>query len=124
VKIWGDGPLQKERRADERVRQTLYTWCKDIAIRELNGTGGSAIEDEELKPPAEGQLVDIKIPVAVALGTLDESSTNAARGHIIPHVDSAIVKEFSSAHMINFELPDAFNTWLEGWLGLVEKQTP
>ncbi|MCJ1250601.1 hypothetical protein MMC30_007829 [Trapelia coarctata] len=116
VRIWGDGPLQEEGRVDYRVRQSLYTWCKDIAVREHNGTGGSAIEDEELDPPAASRLVDIAIPVAVALGTLDESSTNAAMRHITANVTCATAQEFDSAHMVNLERPDAFNAWLEAWL--------
>lgn len=122
VRIWGDGPLQEEGRVDEKVRQKLYTWCKDIAVQEFNGTGGSALEDEELNPPAESRLVDLRIPVAVALGTLDESSTSAAMRYIAAHAEGTTLEEFDSAHMVNLELPGAFNTWLEAWLVQFEKQ--
>lgn len=120
----GRRPASKGTTRRRRVRQELYTWCKDIAVEDFNVTGGSAIEEEELKPTTGSQLVDINIPMAVALGTLDESSTNATMRHIGALVDSAIVQEFDPAHMINLELPDAINTWLDIWLVQFGKQTP
>ena len=118
VHLWGDGPLQPEGRLDKEVRQQLYTWCKDIAEREATGTGGSAFEDQDLDPPAVGRLSEIKTPVAVALGTLDESSTISAMRYVSDHVQASILKEYKAGHMVNLEYPDDFNVWLEEWLNI------
>ncbi|MCJ1399853.1 hypothetical protein MMC11_003056 [Xylographa trunciseda] len=116
VHLWGDGPLQPEGRLRKEARQQLYTWCKDIAVREVNGTGGSALEDQDLDPPAAGRLSEIKIPVAVAVGTLDESSTISAMRYVSDHTENSTLKEFEAGHMVNLEHPDDFNAWLEEWL--------
>ncbi|MCJ1390711.1 hypothetical protein MMC18_009448 [Xylographa bjoerkii] len=116
VHLWGDGPLGPEGRLRKEARQQLYTWCKDIAVRELNGTGGSAIEDQDLDPPAVGRLSEIKIPVAVAIGTLDESNTISAMRYVSDHTEDSTLKEFQAGHMVNLEYPDDFNVWLEEWL--------
>ncbi|MCJ1472402.1 hypothetical protein MMC13_001050 [Lambiella insularis] len=116
VRIWGDGPLQKEGRVRQEVGEKLYTWCKDIALRECNGTGGSALPGEELDPPAAGRLSEITVPVAVAVGVLDESGTVAAMRYVAEHCEYATIRDFSTAHMVNLEQPDEFNVWLEEWL--------
>ncbi|MCJ1291132.1 hypothetical protein MMC34_002675 [Xylographa carneopallida] len=118
VHLWGDGPLQPEGRLHKEARQQLYAWCKDIAQRELNGTGGSAFEDQDPLPPAVGRLAEIKTPVAVAIGTLDESSIISAMRYISDHVQGSTLKEYKAAHMVNLEYPDDFNAWLEEWLNL------
>ncbi|MCJ1436499.1 hypothetical protein MMC27_005878 [Xylographa pallens] len=118
VRLWGDGPLQPEGRLRKEARQQLYTWCKDIAARELNGTGGSAFEDQDLDPPAVGRLSEIQIPVAVAIGTLDESSTISAMRYVSNHVQVSTLKEYKAAHMVNLEYPDEFNVWLHEWLSI------
>lgn len=120
VKLWGDGPLQKEGRVGQEVAHKLYTWCKDIALRECDSTGGSAVPEEHLDPPAVGRLPEIKMPVAVAIGVLDESGTVAAMRYVAEHSEYATVKEFDAAHMINLEQPEEFNLWLEEWLEHVE----
>ncbi|MCJ1378585.1 hypothetical protein MMC17_001684 [Xylographa soralifera] len=118
VHLWGDGPLQPEGRLRKEARQQLYTWCKDIVVWELNGIGGSAFEDQDLDPPAVGRLSEIKAPVAVAIGTLDESSTVAAMRYVSDHVPVSTLKEYKAGHMVNLEYPDDFNVWLEEWLNI------
>ena len=122
ARIWGDGPLQPEGRTGNNIKQMLYRWCKDLAIRELNDTGGFAITEQYIEPPAEGRLSEIEVPVAVAVGVLDESSTISAMRFISEHVKNVTMKDFNSAHMVNLELPGEFNLWLEGWLGQFARQ--
>ena len=116
ARYWGDGPLQEEGRASAAVRNKLYDWCKDALARQLAGTGGFAIRDEVMDPPASARLSEIRVPVAVGIGKFDESSTNAAMKHLGDHVRSATVREFDAAHMVNLECPEEFNQWLEEWL--------
>lgn len=116
VRIWGDGPLQEPGRLSHTVADKLYTWCLDIAARECSGEGGTALESVDLEPPASSRLREMKIPVAVAFGTYDESETTAAMRHVGTTVDGANAKEFKTAHMINLEMPEEFNAWLSQWL--------
>ncbi|MCJ1237505.1 hypothetical protein MMC14_005491 [Varicellaria rhodocarpa] len=116
VRLWGDGPLQEPGRLDERVRFRLLQWCTRNAIRECNFSGGSAIEEEGIVPPAIGRLVEITVPIGIASGKLDESSTIAAMRYVAKHANRATMHEFDTAHMVNLEKPTEFNAWLEAWL--------
>jgi 3-oxoadipate enol-lactonase len=116
VRIWGDGPHMEEGRLDSRVRERLYVWCKDIARRESNSTGGFVFDAEDLEPTASQRLSEIRVPVAVGIGTMDETSTIAAMRYVAEHVSNCTVQEFPAAHMVNLEHPNMFNGWLDGWL--------
>ena len=116
VRAWGDGPMQEVGRANELVREKLRIWYTDIATRECNSTGGAAIEYEVLEPPAALRLSEINVPIGVGIGILDESSTVAAMRYIGTQGKNVTVQEFDTAHMVNLEASDQFNTWLEAWL--------
>ncbi|KAK9320388.1 putative alpha/beta hydrolase [Lipomyces orientalis] len=116
VRIWGDGPLMEEGRLAADIRRKMLTWTKDIAVRECYLTGGNSIACESLKPPAAGRLGEINVPVAVAIGTLDETATVAGMRRLCRNVSGAVAKEFCTAHMVNLEAADEFNSWLEAWL--------
>ncbi|KAK9428533.1 Alpha/Beta hydrolase protein [Lipomyces doorenjongii] len=88
----------------------------DIAAREFSLTGGNSIACEGLKPPAVLRLGDINMPVAVAIGTLDATATIAGMRRLCRNVGGAVAKEFCTAHMVNLEAADEFNSWLEAWL--------
>lgn len=116
VKIWGDGPLEKQGRSSDKVQEKLYGWCKDIVAREVAGTGGSAIPYEDLQPPAAERLTQLKVKTIVAKGEYDESGTNKAMDYVHQHVQGATLKEFRAAHMINLECTSEFNNWLGAFL--------
>ena len=117
IRIWGDGPLQNPGRVNRMVRDKLIQWCTPIAIRECNSSGGSVIEDEGIQPPALDRLGEITVPVEIASGKLDETSTIAAMRYVSEHTKGARMHEFDSAHMVNLEKSTEFNHWLETWLG-------
>ena len=119
ARFWGDGPLQKEGRAGSVTRDKLYTWGKDIAARELAGTGGFALQDEVMDPPACSRLSEIGVPVAVGIGRYDETETITAMRYVWEHTGRSTVGEFDAAHMVNVERPEEFNRWLEEWLSRV-----
>ena len=116
ARFWGDGPLQKEGRANSYTRDKLYTWCKDIATRELSGTGGFALRGEAMDPPACSRLSEIQAPVAVGIGKYDETETITTMRYVAEHARRSTVQEFDAAHMVNLECPKEFNSWLEEWL--------
>ena len=103
IEILGDGPPQPELDVHERIRQKIYTWYKRIAALGGRGTGHFAIQDEELNSPVHTWVVDIRIPMTMALGTPDGSSTSAALRYTV-----RFVKDFDSAHLVNLELPVVF----------------
>ena len=116
VRIWGQGTQGDDGRLSELVGDKLFEWCKTIAQREIDGTGGSVIPARDLTPTAAGRLSEISVPTMVALGRYDETSTNEAMKYVARQIACATLKEFDTAHMINLESPSEFNTWLEGYL--------
>ncbi|MCJ1230029.1 hypothetical protein MMC12_006700 [Toensbergia leucococca] len=116
VRVWGDGPFSKQGRANKMVRGKLYEWGIDIATRDCNSTGAWAITYEEIDPPAAERLTEIKVPVAIGIGRFDETSTNGAMRYFHEHAVNSRIKEFDAAHMINLEVPDGFNDWLDNFL--------
>ena len=116
VHYWGDGPLQPEGRLAKSVRDKLYAWDLDITERESKKIGGSIFEAVSVSPPAAERLEELKVPVAVAIGLLDETCTVAAMEALGKGCQDATVRRFEAGHMVNLEFPEAFNEWLEEWL--------
>ena len=117
VRIWGDGPLQPVGRLSRSVAERVLSWCTDIAQKEYAGIGGIELESAPGEPAVLQSLGTVSVPTAIAYGTYDESNTTAAMKHISKYIKGAEVKEFEAAHMINMELPDETNEWLDTWLG-------
>ena len=117
VRYWGDGPLQAEGRLTGTARERLFGWCKDIAVRECRKTGGFALPAKVgEKPPAVERLDQIRVPVAVGIGRLDETAVISAMEFLGKNILQSEVKYFDTAHMVNLEVPGEFNDWLNGWL--------
>lgn len=116
VHYWGDGPLQQEGRIASSIREKLHTWGLDITKREFNKTGGFAFQSVRASPPAVERLKELRVPVAVGIGMLDETATVATMEHLGKECQNATIRRFDAGHMVNLEFPNAFNEWLEGWL--------
>lgn len=65
-------------------------------------------------PAGRGPARDLRAPLLVVLGTLDEPSTTDAMRHLAASVPGARLEEFESAHMVNPEHPEFFNRLLRG----------
>lgn len=117
VSIWGDGPLQEEGRMAEHLRERMLAWNLKIAEREVAGTGAGAMEAVRREPAPVSLLGGIGVPVAVAYGMLDETSTTGAMKVLGQRIAGAEVREFEAAHMVNLEKEDEFNEWSSAWLG-------
>ena len=117
TRFWGDGPLVKAERVGQDVRGKLYAWVEDITLREVNRNGGGfCIPFEGPQPPAAERLSEIQVPVAIAMGKYDETSTTDGLKIIAKQVEAKEVKEFEAAHMINLERGKEFNAWVEQYL--------
>jgi 3-oxoadipate enol-lactonase len=106
IRMFGDGPEQPEGRAAASVRERL---------REMM-TNNYRLHPEELKPeplepPAMGRLGDIHVPTLVMLGGLDETVTTNMMNALAERVAGAQKVVFpDTAHMLNMEQPERFNT--------------
>jgi pimeloyl-ACP methyl ester carboxylesterase len=70
-----------------------------------------------LDPPAAGRLDELKAPLLVMLGTLDDPGTSGAMRHLAASVPGARLEVFDGvAHMINLEQPERFNRVLREFL--------
>jgi pimeloyl-ACP methyl ester carboxylesterase len=104
--FWADGPGQPAHRVPE-VRSRVHEWV--LANYRAEKEEGQPIP---LDPPAEQRLGDLRAPLLVMYGTLDEPATSESMRHLAASVPGARLEEFESAHMINLEHPERFNALL------------
>jgi len=108
--FWADGPGQPADRVPE-IRARVHDWILENYRAEKEEG-----EPRPLDPPAEARLADLRPPLLVMLGTLDEPSTTDAMRHLAASVPGARLEEFASAHMVNLEHPERFNRVLREFL--------
>jgi pimeloyl-ACP methyl ester carboxylesterase len=110
TRFWADGPGQSPDRVPH-VRRRVHEWV--LANYRAEKEEG---EPQPLDPPAVGRLGDLRAPLLVMLGTLDEPSTVDAMRYLARTVPGARLEEFESAHMVNLEHPERFNRVLRAFL--------
>lgn len=108
--FWADGPGQSADRVPE-VRQRVQDWVLDNYRAEKEEG-----QPQPLDPPAVGRLGEVKAPVLVMLGTLDDPGTVESMRHLAAAVPGARLEELESAHMVNLEHPDRFSRVLREFL--------
>ena len=108
--FWADGPGQSPDRVPE-VRRRVHDWVLDNYRAEKEEG-----QPQPLDPPAAGRLGELRAPLLVMLGTLDDPGTVEAMRHLAAVVPGARLEEFESAHMVNLEHPDRFNLLLREFL--------
>jgi len=108
--FWADGPGQSPDRVPE-VRRRVHEWVlTNYRAEKVEG------EPQPLDPPAEARLAELRAPLLVMLGTLDDPGTVDSMRHLAASVPDARLEEFESAHMVNLEHPDRFNRVLRAFL--------
>jgi 3-oxoadipate enol-lactonase len=108
---WGNGPGQPTDRVPQ-VRARIHDW-------ELANYRAEKVEGmpQVLDPPAAGRLGELKVPLLVILGTLDEPGTSGSMRHLAESVPHARLEVFEDvAHMLNLERPERFNALLREFL--------
>jgi pimeloyl-ACP methyl ester carboxylesterase len=109
---WADGPGQPPDRVDPAVRARVHDWI--LTTYQAEKEEG---QPRPLDPPAVGRLGELRAPLLVMLGTLDDPGTSQAMRHLADAVPGARLEVFEgSAHMLNLEQPDRFNTLLRAFL--------
>ena len=119
VRYWGEGFNRDDSSSgktfDPTIRQRLHDWCIDIEKRTIEGTGGAAIEYDELTEPSTPAEVlakgEVRVKTAVAVGRYDEQATRKAMEYVHEKAKGR-VKYFDAAHLVNMEGGDEFNEWL------------
>ena len=77
-------------------------------------------EPQPLRPPAVGRLSEVKAPVLVIVGTLDEPETVDSCRHLAANVPGARLELFEgAAHMLNLEQPERFTRLLREFFASV-----
>lgn len=103
---WADGPGQSPERVPA-IRARVHEWVLTNLRAELEEG-----RPQPLDPPAEARLRDLRAPLLVILGTLDDPATNDSMRHLAASVPDARLVELESAHMINLEHPERFGALL------------
>jgi 3-oxoadipate enol-lactonase len=110
--FWVDGPGQPKGRADPAIRTMVHDWI--LTNYRAEKEEGQPIV---LDPPAVGRLGELRAPLLVMLGELDEPGTSDAMRHLASSVPGAELAVFEgAAHMLNLEQPERFNRVLRDWL--------
>ena len=109
---WADGPGQPTDRVDPAIRAKVHDWIlTNYRAEKEEG------RPQPLEPRAVGRLGEIRVPLLVMLGTLDEPGTSESMRHLAQVVPGARLEVFEAAHMLNLEHPDRFNALLLEFFG-------
>ena len=104
---WADGPGQPGDRVDSALRARVHDWIL-TTYRAEKEEG----QPQRLDPPAVGRLGELRAPLLVMLGTLDDPGTSESMRRLADAVPGARLEVFEAAHMINLEHPERFNALL------------
>ena len=109
---WVDGPGQAADRVAPAVRERIHEWIlSNYRAEKAEG------QPQRLDPPAAGRLGELRAPLLVVIGTLDEAATQASCRYLAQNVPGARVETLEgAAHMVNLEQPERFNAVLREWL--------
>jgi pimeloyl-ACP methyl ester carboxylesterase len=103
---WADGPGQSAERVPD-IHARVHAWVLDNVSAEL--VEG---KPQPLQPPAEARLGELRAPLLVVLGTLDDPATSDSMRHLAASVPGSRLVELEAAHMVNLEHPDRFQALL------------
>ena len=112
---WADGPGQPQDRVDPDLRARVHDWIL-TTYRAEKEEG----RPQPLDPPAAGRLDELRMPLLVIVGTLDDPGTIESMHHLAGVVPGARLEVFEgAAHMLNLEQPARFNALLADFLAEV-----
>jgi len=105
VKTWCDGPYRQPSEVKASVRDYIYhTSVENIRTHHLTGFPVFAI------PPAAGRLGNINCPTLIIYGDKDLGLISAASKVLHQSIKGSQLTTFPNvAHMLNMEIPAAFN---------------
>ena len=116
---WASGPGQPADRVPE-VRAKVNEWVL-TNYRAEKEEGKPRVLD----PPAVERLGELKAPLLVAIGSLDDPGTQESMRHLADAVPGSRLEVFEGvAHMINLEQPERFDAVLRAFLDGVAARGP
>lgn len=116
---WADGPGQPRDRVPA-VREKVHGWVLENYRAEKEEG-----QPKPLQPPAIERLGDLRVPLLVVLGTLDDPGTVESMRHLAGVVPGARLEAFEgAAHMVNLEQPERFNAVVRALLDAVRTGSP
>jgi pimeloyl-ACP methyl ester carboxylesterase len=117
VAYWVDGPCQSADRVDPDVRARVAEWIStNYRAEKEEGV------PQVLDPPAATRLGDLRVPLLVIVGQLDDDGTKASMRYLADRVPGARIESFATAHMVNLEEPQRFNEVLGAFLDEVSSR--
>jgi pimeloyl-ACP methyl ester carboxylesterase len=117
VAYWVDGPGQSADRVDPEVRARVADWISTNYRAEKEEGVPQALD-----PPATTRLDDLRVPLLVIVGELDDEATRTSMRYLAEHVHGARIESLATAHMVNLEQPQRFNEVLGAFLDEVTAQ--
>jgi len=103
--FWVNGLGQPKDRVAPDIRDRVHEWI--LTNYQAEKVGG---RPQVLDPPAAGRLAELRAPLLVMIGTVDELGTQAACRYLADQVPNARLEIFEgAAHMVNMEQPERFN---------------
>ncbi|MDQ2689879.1 MAG: alpha/beta fold hydrolase [Chloroflexota bacterium] len=113
--FWVDGPGQPEDRVNPGLRAKVHDWILSTYRAEKEEG-----QPQPLDPPAVGRLDELRAPLLVMIGTLDDPGTVESMHHLAATVPGARLEVFEgAAHMLNLEQPERFTRLLREFLDSV-----
>lgn len=115
---WVDGPDQPADRVDPALRAKVHDWIlSNYRAEKVPGT------PQPLRPPAVGRLSELRAPLLVVVGTLDDPEAVDSCGYLAEHVSGSRIELFEgAAHMLNLEQPERFTNLLRDFFAEVESR--
>jgi len=112
MKMWLDGPFRAPDVVEREVRSSVASVNRVLLERQST----FEIEPGDLDPPAVGRLAEVKVPVLVITGEVDQPSVLAGSFEIARGTGAEHVEIPSAAHLPNLERPVEFNRALTDFL--------
>jgi len=115
TQVWVDGWGQPATRIDPGLRQQVHGWILETYLAQKEEG-----KPQSLDPPAAQRLDEVRCPLLVMVGTVDEPAGLANGRNLAASVAGAQLVEFPRvAHMIQLEAPERFNRELLDFLAEV-----
>lgn len=113
---WVDGPGQPPDRVDQSIRRQVHDWI--LATYRAEKEEGIP---EPMTPPSVERIGELRLPLLVMAGELDEPGTTAACRFLSERVPGARFELMPGvAHMMNLERPETFNRLVLEFLAQVD----
>lgn len=114
VRVWVDGPQRQPEQVNAAIRDKVRA-MNLIALRNLASRVGEA---QRLDPPAAKRLNELRAPLLLIIGDLDQPEISDIGDFLTGQVPAAQTIVMSgTAHLPNMEQPSQFNGHVLDWLG-------